>query len=191
VPQVVNIEETRKTYYGDKARLYDDGRDTEEKWRAEHAAVELYLQDATGIVLDIPVGTGRFLSLYRKLGLAPLGMDVSPDMMIQAQAKDRDADIRFGDIHDIPLADKSVESVVCIRLLTLIDTPDINQAMAEMARVATKRIIVSLKTEPARRVEHRSIIHPRATFLASLNGFRMVSETIIRQPYRVVLLERD
>jgi ubiquinone/menaquinone biosynthesis C-methylase UbiE len=187
----VNIEETRKTYFGDKARLYDVGRSGEDKWRLEHAAVKLYLQDATGVVLDIPVGTGRFLSLYRELGLSCIGMDVSPEMMVQAHAKDKNAELRLGDIHDIPLADKSVESVVCIRLLTLIDTPDISKAMAEMARVATKRIIVSLKTEPARRVEHRSIIHPRATFLASLNGFRMVSETIIRQPYRVVLLERD
>lgn len=191
MPQVVNIAETRKTYFGEKASLYDIGRDVEEKWRREHEAVKGYLQDATGIVLDIPVGTGRFLSLYRSLGLTCIGMDVSAEMMVQAHAKDREAEIRFGDIHDIPLADKSVETVVCIRLLTLIDTPDIGQAMAEMARVATKRIIVSLKMEAERRVERRSIVHPRSVFLKNLNGFRVVSETVVKAPYRVVLLERD
>jgi ubiquinone/menaquinone biosynthesis C-methylase UbiE len=188
---VLNADITRRTYFGEKASRYDEGRETEEKWQREHAAVRDFL--AQGTVLDIPVGTGRFLSLYREMGLTFKGMDVSEEMMAQAWAKDPAADISFGDIMRIPLPDRSVDIAVCIRLLTLIDTPDMVAAMKELGRVARSRIILSIKTAKEKRMERRSVIHSDKDFRSVVDeiGFRVVDERMARAPeYRVLLCQR-
>jgi len=188
---MLNAAVTRKTYFGEKASRYDEGRETEEKWQREHAAVRGFL--TAGSVLDIPVGTGRFLSLYREMGLTFTGMDVSEEMMAQARAKDPEAEVVFGDIMSIPLPDRSVDIAVCIRLLTLIDTPDMIGAMKELGRVARQRIILSIKTAREKRVERRSVIHPEKAFNRVVDeiGFRVVEKRMARPPeYRVMVLCR-
>lgn len=189
MPQVVNAEETRKTYFGEKAAKYDEGRETCPKWNAEHEAVSRFLAPyREGSVLDIPIGTGRFLSLYRDLGFRCIGMDVSEDMMVQARAKCAEAFIRDGDLLDIPLPDQTVDYAVCIRLLTLIDTPDMVRGMAELGRVTRKAIIVSTKVDRERSVQRRSITHPESVFLKAVSdaGFSVADRVMCRPPHYYV-----
>lgn len=185
--------QTRKTYFGDKARLYDHGRESCPKWNAEHAAVTRFLSGKSGTVLDIPVGTGRFLELYGSLGLSCIGMDVSGEMMAQAKAKEPDADIRFGDILDIPLDAQSVDHAVCIRLLTLIDTDEAVEAIKELGRVTRQSIIVSAKVAETRSVQNRSVTHPEKVFLDAVKaiGFKVADKALCRAPhYHVFHLTR-
>ena len=54
----------------------------------EHQAVAGFLSqlDPGSCVLDIPVGTGRFIPLYNNLGLRATGVDASIDMLGEARA---------------------------------------------------------------------------------------------------------
>lgn len=194
----LNAEVTRKTYRGAKADTYDRDRVRESKWQRENDAVKEFLLSGGGGVgsmtlLDIPVGTGRFLKLYRELGIKAIGMDVSEDMMRQARVKDPEADIRYGDIFDIPLQDNSVEVAVCIRLLNLITEDEMVRAVKELGRVARDAIIVSIRTGSECHRKRRSWTHREGVWQEVVSGIGMhvVAERAAKgRDYRVVLLER-
>jgi ubiquinone/menaquinone biosynthesis C-methylase UbiE len=171
--QVINAEETKKTYFGEKAALYDQNNEHTSKRENERRALREFLSAGVKSVLDIPVGTGTFFPIYRELGLKVTGMDVSPEMMAQATAKDPDIEVVYGDILDIPMPEKFVDAVVCIRLLALIDQDSMVKAMMEMGRVARERIIVSLYTGPQRERHSRHFVHLASEFedAAIIGGF--------------------
>lgn len=189
----LNAEVTRKTYYGAKASTYDHGRGTEDRWLRENAAVASFMRGVSGSVLDIPVGTGRFLHLYRGLGLSVIGMDVSEEMMRQARAKDPTAVLCYGDIMKIGMSDQAVDTAVCIRLLSLITEFEMAAAMRELARVTRDRLIISLRIGPTIQRKNRSWRHRTGEFgriIAAL-GFRITAQRLVREPdERVFLLER-
>lgn len=180
----MNVAVRRAQYVGTVARGYEARRKHEPKWAAEHAAVGLYLDDlpAGATVLDIPVGTGRFMPHYAGRGLAPIGMDVSRDMMGEA-AKKGFTDLRRGSILEIPLADNAVEASVCIRLMNWLTMPEVRVALGELTRVTRSRIIVGvrLKTDPAKQRGNR-IVHDRDDFedTADVLGWKIEGETPIQ-----------
>lgn len=191
--QPLNAAITRETYKGAKAATYDRDREHEDKWRREHAAVAEFLKGAQGTVLDIPVGTGRFLPLYAMMGLPFLGMDVSDDMMRKARCKVDGADIFHGDIFAIPLANNAVQTAVCIRLLNLMTQNEMKAAMLELGRVASRRIILSIRTGDSVHRQHRSWTHTHAAFdhIVKAIGMRAVAERPAgKAGYRVVMLQR-
>lgn len=180
----LNAAVTRRTYYGEKARVYDERNVDTGKRRREEAALREFLSGTKGTVLDIPVGTGHFLTLYTELGLEVVGLDVSHEMMAQAKAKVPSADLRVGDILQIPLCDCSVETAVCIRLLSLIDTDEMIAAVRELGRVATERVICSLKLGERREERKRSVTHSASVFRDALDAadLRLVRERMVREP---------
>lgn len=135
----------RDRYTGQVASSYDDMRSCEPKWDAECAAVEKWLGiiGAGAHVLDIPVGTGRFLAAYRRYGMTAVGMDVSADMLAQARAKDADATLRRGSILAIDMKDASVDVAVAVRIMNWLTVGEVHIALAELARVARRWIITS------------------------------------------------
>jgi GAF domain-containing protein len=73
-------------YEGDAAEHYDESRKnrTVFNWE-EHIVGELLKEAPTGTrVLDVPVGTGRFIPTYVRLGLEVVGLDFSRDMLDEA-----------------------------------------------------------------------------------------------------------
>ncbi len=86
-----------------------------------------------GTALDAACGTGRHAAYLSSLGHAVVGVDICPQMLDVARAKVGGADFREGELHRLPVADESVDLVVCALALTHV--PDLGPVLAEFARV--------------------------------------------------------
>jgi len=91
---------------------------------------------ASGVVLEIAVGTGRNLEYYPP-GVQLLGIDISPEMLaiaqVRARAAGRAADLRVGDAQALDVPDESVDTV--ISTLALCSIPHDRKAVSEVKRV--------------------------------------------------------
>lgn len=180
----IGADAIRNKYTGRVAECYDDERSWEPKWEAEAAAMARFLATiGGGNVLDIPVGTGRFLADYKRHGMRAIGLDISADMLAQAQMKMPDADLREGDILSIPLPGYCVDAAIAVRILNWLTVEEVRAALAELSRVTRQWIITS-----GGRSNERSAI------VRNLAGFVPVDETLIetniRGDYSLVLLRR-
>ena len=149
----MKFDELKERYSGDRAANYDRDRVDSSEWRREQDTVENFLE-AIGlgrgdVVLDVPVGTGRFLDLYAKHGCHVLGLDISDDMLKQAVTRadqaQLDADLRVGDITNIDAADSSAKVVVCVRIFNLLEFTVFRRALAEVARVSDGYVIAGIQ----------------------------------------------
>jgi ubiquinone/menaquinone biosynthesis C-methylase UbiE len=86
-----------------------------------------------GTALDAACGTGRHAAYLSSRGHAVVGVDSCPQMLDVARAKVGNADFREGELHQLPVADQSVDLVVCALALTHV--PDLGPVLAEFARV--------------------------------------------------------
>jgi ubiquinone/menaquinone biosynthesis C-methylase UbiE len=86
-----------------------------------------------GVALDAACGTGRHTAFLASLGHEVIGVDSSPEMLARAGEKIPDGEFHEADMHDIPLADDSVDLVVCA--IALSHVPDLAGALAELVRV--------------------------------------------------------
>jgi ubiquinone/menaquinone biosynthesis C-methylase UbiE/DNA-binding transcriptional ArsR family regulator len=90
------------------------------------------------LLVDIGTGTGRILELFATHYTRGLGVDLSTAMLSYARAKlDRagiaHAQVRQGDIYDLPLADGSAGAVVMHQILHYLSDP--GRALGEAARL--------------------------------------------------------
>lgn len=103
------------------------------------AAMRVLLQgEPIGRLVDIGTGTGRMLALFGHDATSALGVDRSPQMLRLARAKLAEAgldsaELRQGDMHALPLADGSADTVVLHQLLHFAQVPE--TAIAEAARL--------------------------------------------------------
>lgn len=145
-------------YHGAIAEGYDAKRVESPKWTAEQSIIQDMLMDLLpgATVLDIPIGTGRFLPFYVQRGLNVLGADISDDMLRQAAAKAGPlirqnpaygARIKLGirDVRDLKLPEKSVEAAVMCRLTRWLSPEDCQQAIRELTRVAHRRVVFTAR----------------------------------------------
>ena len=86
-----------------------------------------------GVALDVACGTGRHTEYLASLGHQVIGVDTSPDMLARARDRVTDGEFYEADLHDLPLADDSVDVVVCA--LALSHVPDLAHALTELVRV--------------------------------------------------------
>src|SRR5918996_1516511 len=66
-----------------------------------------------GVALDAACGTGRHASYLASLGHSVIGVDQSPGMLARAREKVPEGEFYEGHLHELPLADDSVDLVVC------------------------------------------------------------------------------
>jgi ArsR family transcriptional regulator len=120
-----------------------------EEWdriRVLHVAessVEAAMREALGagpfrLLIDLGTGTGRTLELFADTYERGLGLDVNESMLAVARgnlAKEGlgKAQVRHGDIYDLPLADAVADAVVMHQVLHYLSEPA--QAIREAARV--------------------------------------------------------
>jgi ArsR family transcriptional regulator len=110
---------------------------------AGDAAVEQAVSAALGpgpfnLLVDLGTGTGRMLELFAPRYRRGIGLDLSPAMLAYARANlERaglaHAQVRQGDICDLPLADQSADAVVMHQVLHFLGDPQ--PAIREAARV--------------------------------------------------------
>jgi ArsR family transcriptional regulator len=118
--------------------------------RALHVAeaeVEAAVSEALGpgpfdLMVDLGTGTGRMLELFSSHFRRGLGLDLNPAMLAYARAKlERagqgsslaHAQVRQGNIYDLPLADHCADAVVMHQVLHFLGDPQ--RAVREAARV--------------------------------------------------------
>jgi len=116
-------------------------------------------------VLDVGTGTGRAAIALARAGAVVTGVDASREMLAVAERRAREEGVSVaftpGDAHRLDFADRSVDAVVCLRVL--MHTPDWRASLRELCRVATWRVVFdypSLFSAAAveaavRRVTHR------------------------------------
>jgi SAM-dependent methyltransferase len=86
-----------------------------------------------GIALDAACGTGRHTAHLASLGHKVIGVDTSPEMLARARQKVPEGEFYEADLYDVPLADGSVDLVVCA--IALAHVPDLDRALTEFVRV--------------------------------------------------------
>lgn len=110
-------------------------------------------------VLDVGTGTGRAALAFARAGAVVTGIDASEQMLAVARrtAEERKltATFQVGDAHAIPFADKQFECAVSLRVI--MHTPNWQQCVSELCRVAKWRIVVDFPSaRSAAAIESRS-----------------------------------
>ena len=143
-------------YHGNVAAGYLEKRLQQKSWHAEQAVVqELLAKLPRGIdVLDVPVGTGRFVAMFLERGMTVTGLDISQDMLDEARRAlgddyDRCTMLRGG-AENMPFPDDSFGLVVCFRFFGLIPMSLSQRVLGEIRRVAKPGANVILRV-PVRR----------------------------------------
>jgi ubiquinone/menaquinone biosynthesis C-methylase UbiE len=115
-------------------------------------------------VLDVGTGTGRAAIALAKRGAIVTGVDASAEMLAVAERRAQDAHVRVsfarGDAHRLEFADRSFDSVVCLRVL--MHTPDWRASLGELCRVAASRVVFdypSLYSAAALQAAVRRVTH--------------------------------
>ena len=165
-------------YTGNKANNYDKKRENTNKWKKEnHAVAELIgTLEEIKTVLDVPVGTGRFIPGYKALGWEVTGVDLSADML--RIAKDRGCDhCAIGDIRNLKVEEENVPEVfdlsVCIRLTNWLSPEDLKKAVQSLANVSRYQII-GIRTQPKYQPKGRLHKHSLSYFLSCLESAGLV-----------------
>ncbi len=95
-------------------------------------------------ILDVGTGTGRAALAFARAGAVVTGIDASEQMLAVARrtAEERKLGAAFhvGDAHAIPFGDQQFECAVSLRVI--MHTPDWQQCVAELCRVAKWRVVV-------------------------------------------------
>jgi ubiquinone/menaquinone biosynthesis C-methylase UbiE len=86
-----------------------------------------------GVALDVACGTGRHGAYLASLGHEVIGVDTTPEMLEVARAKIPAGEFYEADLRDLPVADDSVDVVVCG--IAVSHVPDLAPVFAELARV--------------------------------------------------------
>jgi ubiquinone/menaquinone biosynthesis C-methylase UbiE len=105
---------------------------------------------ATASILDVGTGTGRAALLLARGGGRVTGVDASEQMLAVARqrALEQHQDIAYerADAHALPFPDRAFDVAVSLRVL--MHTPQWQQCVGELCRVAGRRVIIDY---PSRR----------------------------------------
>jgi ubiquinone/menaquinone biosynthesis C-methylase UbiE len=141
-----------KHYFGVHADDYDDRRAQKKKWNHENEIVGNYLSKLLpgSRVLDVPVGTGRFIPSYIQYSLNVVGVDVSPDMIAIARNRHgsmvSNMDLRVARAEDLPFDNKSFDNLICNRFIKWLPSLEhVEQVMDEFRRVCRKEMLIQVK----------------------------------------------
>ncbi len=139
-------------YHGADAENYLENRVNQDYWHLEQKVIgELIETYSSGIrVLDMPVGTGRFVPFYLQKKMDVFGLDASADMIAVAQRElgqefDR-CQMEVGDALNLPYKDDFFDLVVCFRFLShVLSFSDAKHSLKELARVGRSQFLLQFR----------------------------------------------
>lgn len=114
-------------------------------WMGTAEAEKLVRLGGIGIdthVLDAGCGTGWFSRRFAAAGARVTGVDRDPIMLAYARGLDGEVEYLEGDMRALPLPGKSVDVVIAVTSLCFV--ADETRALAEMARVARRYVVLGL-----------------------------------------------
>jgi ubiquinone/menaquinone biosynthesis C-methylase UbiE len=96
------------------------------------------------LVLDLPTGTGRMARRLAQAGYRVVGADISLPMLSEARRNSAgtNAGLVHSEAESLPFAGKSIDAVVCFRLMSHLPAEARVAILNEMARVARERVVV-------------------------------------------------
>lgn len=125
-------------------KRFEKSPEGQEKNRREQEMVRRFLKTlpAGSVVLDVPAGMGRFTELIVETGHRPVSIDLNFARVAEAGRRvGRAIPAAQGDVTRLPLADQSVDAVVCFRLLHHLTPEMIRQVLIELRRVAPRAYV--------------------------------------------------
>lgn len=142
----VSIESTSRKYRGRKAETYDEIRQKQQRWREENAAVEQMVRDLPRgtRLLDAPMGTGRFVDLWKKRGFDYVGVDTSDEMISLAVEKGWPPKrARCMSVLDVP--GPTFDAAVSVRFFDLIDEKALYEVLRKLDAITKRRIVCTIR----------------------------------------------
>lgn len=117
-------------------------RDLQTRKAIEQALSRL---EETTRILDLPCGTGRLTEMVSDSGFTYIGADLSAAMLSIARDKTNERDSRFmrSDARALPFADRSLDCVLCVRFLNLVEGTTRQKILEEMRRVSSRYLVVA------------------------------------------------
>jgi SAM-dependent methyltransferase/thymidylate kinase len=103
-------------------------------------------QPAPAMVLDMPCGTGKLAKVLTTMGAQVVGADLSMAMMELAKEPYQAPHFSgfvCGSADRLPFCTAAFDTVVCLRFMHLVPPASRRDIMKELARVASRRLIVS------------------------------------------------
>lgn len=116
----------------------------------QHAVLDAARVSRGTRVLDVGCGSGETLLVASLRGAEPAGIDLAPGLLTLAKERLPRADLRNGDMQDLPFKAGSFDAVLYVN--SLMFPPDRARAVAEGARVLAPggRLVVGAWAEPER-----------------------------------------
>jgi SAM-dependent methyltransferase len=118
-------------------------------WREQRILAGLlrHCQLASGTLLDVPCGYGRFAPLFARLGITAFGADANSDMVhlaVENHAAYSKGGWLHANIFDLPFAKSTFDGALCIRLLHhRYSDAERQRILCELARVSRRFVLIS------------------------------------------------
>lgn len=193
----VNIDTTGRKYHGRMAETYETKRKKQQRWDIENDVVAKMLKKLKPkSVLDVPVGTGRFIPVYDKLRVRMvIGIDISDSMLALAKQKAKKAKrtivtLKCKDVRKVKTI--GVDVSVCVRFLDLIDDKAMREVVTKLCKVSRRAIICTIRLGPTYVPKSNTATHDEKKFRAHLKkqGWKISkSVPIFTQGWFVFLLK--
>ena len=149
-------------------------------------------------VIDVGTGTGRAAIGLAEAGAAVIGVDASVEMLRVARAKAAGAAIALpvgiADAHALPFASRSVDAVVCVRLL--MHAIDWRKCVGELCRVARWRVVVDFPARASLAAVESGMRRLANAVGSQTEAYRVIAEQDVAEAfrqhgYRVVVIRRQ
>jgi ubiquinone/menaquinone biosynthesis C-methylase UbiE len=137
-------------------------------------------------VLDVGTGTGRAALLLAAAGARVTGIDASEEMLAVARqravAQHLDVPFVTGDAHALDFLDDSVDMAVSLRVL--MHPPDWRRSVAELCRVARRRVIVDYPSAASVAAIESATRHVTHAFGARTEPYRTLADSAIAREFQ-------
>ncbi|WP_199900107.1 class I SAM-dependent methyltransferase [Caldalkalibacillus mannanilyticus] len=105
-----------------------------------------HLQVEEGLVLDVACGTGNYTVALKNAGLDMVGVDVSDEMIRQAQEKMKEINWNIADVKKLPFSSRTFKGATCILAIHHFD--HLVEAFQEVYRVIDEGRFVIFTSSP-------------------------------------------
>ena len=149
-------------------------------------------------VVDVGTGTGRAAIGLAQAGAIVTGIDASAQMLAVAGARAAAAGVSVtferGDAHALPVANRSVDAAVCLRVL--MHAIDWRRALGELCRISRWRVVVDFPALGSLAALESGVRHVRQALGQRTEAYRVMSESAVRaafgeRGFRIVQVSRQ